>query len=243
MRHAENSIETGIGIRDGCVLPDRGILLEETLKTSVGERIIHLAGMEVDLHLRVQENARLAFLIDDVVDRDLRLVKGLQDGIMRPFDPQVDITAHASFRNRIQMRQSCSLQDAPMEPKPCKQSIQLGDMILMGMIYPANLRSLLVPLLQQVLRRHLMSWQPVDAHIQDTDQRLLTRHAEHHLPGFRIQVLLERRIPAQSDQEQFAERMHANGGRPSRKDDGPAGVWQADGSHPPTPQAWRCGSG
>ena len=207
VRHAVDGMETRA--RDGqrLAMMDGSMLGQILLQPGVQDRIVHLGRVEMDLHHHVIEEIRLTFLVKDIVDLT-GWFQRLQDGLVRPFDPDVDVPAHAGFRMRIQVGKDGALQEAGVQAEALQDSLQFLHPLLMQAVDARDLVGQAGPILQDVQRRELFLGQTLDALIPDAYQRLVPGHLQHHFPITPGRGLPEGRFPAQGDQEKFSKRMH-----------------------------------
>ena len=199
VRQAVNGIEPGV--RDGQrhIGPDGRLGGQIPLQAGVQEGIVHLAGVEMDLDLHVVEEIGLAFLVEDAMDLAGRGQR-LQDGFVRPLDPNVDIAAHPPLRERIQVREDGPLEKAGVKAQPLQDAGELRHALLVQAVDARDLVGQAGPAVQDVQRRELLLRKARNPFIADSDQGLIPRHPEHHFPAAPGRSLLQRRFPAQGDE-------------------------------------------
>ena len=96
-----------------------------------------------------------------------------------------------------------------MKAQTVQKGLQLGYMLFVNVINPADLGGSLIPFLQQAFARCLILRYPMSRLVQNAHQGLLTAPVKQTLPISGRRVFLERRHPAHGDQKKVPEWMHA----------------------------------
>ena len=128
--HAEYRVETGVGICE-CVL-ERSVVPEEFLQPGVPQRVIHLAGMEMNLYLGIIEQVNLCFLVKNIRKGIAGLVERLYNAPVRPFHPKINIAAQASLGYGVETTQPGALKYAAHQPHPLQKRLKLLYAFLMA---------------------------------------------------------------------------------------------------------------